>query len=126
MRDKDDLLSVAIIYRLYLYVKTKSSHNPSSLRQKLGRPYLDYTFSSPDGDVDLFIVEMLLNAEVRPNQPCPTNQSSVIDEELKIYWKVPERHWTPWTSALYSVLCLTYTVRGLRRPSGAFSNGFNK
>jgi hypothetical protein len=104
--DKDDLLAVAIVYKLHLYIETKICQNPFVIRQKLGRPYLDYAFSTPE-DMDLSIVKMLVHAGASSNEICPNEQHKIWINEID--WDLPARPWTPWTSALHSV---AHTVHG--------------
>jgi len=113
----DDFLSLCIIYRLYDYVEATTKHNPNLVKQKSGRPYLDYALASHNFrsvDVDPKIVDILLKAGVEPDEYCPTIYSTVEWEgrnEAR-YRVFGYSTWTPWQSALESVL---WTVSGWLR-----------
>jgi hypothetical protein len=105
----DDFLSLVIVYGLSDYVGSKMQENPSILKQKVGRPYLDYALASHDRhfvDVNPRIVQMLLKAGADPNEYCPTNYSIAEWEDSKEGRAVGFGYdaWTPWRSALESVL----------------------
>ncbi|KAE9374183.1 hypothetical protein N431DRAFT_481460 [Stipitochalara longipes BDJ] len=114
---KDDFLSLTVKYGLSDYVESKVLENRLVVKQKVGRPYLDYALASHNDksvDVNPRMVEFLLRAGADPNEYCPTDYSLAEREE-----SIDGRHsgfgydaWTPWRSALESVL---WTAAGNRK-----------
>ncbi|KAH6721901.1 hypothetical protein BKA61DRAFT_700906 [Leptodontidium sp. MPI-SDFR-AT-0119] len=107
----DDFLSLAISYGLLDYVQLKIIRDPLLLKQKKGRPYLDYALTNNNNllfpvTVKPMIVQMLLNAGAEPDEYCPTVYSipECIDRSEGRYVHFGYTTWTPWQSALQSIL----------------------
>ena len=104
-----DFLSLCILYSLYDYVEATTKYNPDLVKQKSGRPYLDYALASHDFtsvDVDPDLVDILLEAGAEPDEYCLTIYSMAEWERksTSIYRDFGYDTWTPWQSALESVL----------------------
>ncbi|KAG4428862.1 hypothetical protein IFR05_015654 [Cadophora sp. M221] len=105
----DDFLSLAIIYGLLDYVQLKITRDPLLVKQKKGRPYLDYALTAhknPSVNLNPRVVQVLLNAGAEPNEYCPTIYSIPECEESASgrYIDFGYTTWTPWQSTLQSIL----------------------
>ncbi|KAG4413721.1 hypothetical protein IFR04_013156 [Cadophora malorum] len=109
---RDDFLSLAIIYGLTDYVVIKFAEQPSQIK-KPGRPYLDYALTTdwlPHGSVnpycsiDLKMVQILLQAGADVNEHCPTIYNARMTQVNEPIKESINNTWTPWKSALDSVM----------------------
>jgi hypothetical protein len=122
---EDDFLSLAVIYGLLDYVESKIKEQPFIVKQKRGRPYLDYALASHNKssvDVHPKIVQMLLRAGANPDENCPTVYS-IAEWDMSgnggRYVGFGYTTWTPWQSALQSIL---WTAAGKRTWQSATLN----
>ncbi|KAL2074300.1 hypothetical protein VTL71DRAFT_8078 [Oculimacula yallundae] len=110
----DDFLSLAIVCGLDSYARSKIVNEPTLVKKKLGRPYLDYALTTCDQELlhlrpsIIPMLEMLLEAGASPDELCSATNSALEVKTGQGKGNSSGRHsyhpWTPWKSALSSVL----------------------
>lgn len=124
----DDFIALTVVYSLSNYVQYKITQDPELVKNKQGRPYLDYALAICCWRYEFLVssrmVRTLLNAGASPNDHCPpmygmnTWLSGFISEA-----RCSCETWTPWLSALNSIMTVAVDATHFdMRPPRSFQN----